>query len=77
MAIYSGFYPLKMVIAHSYVSLQEGNMLVMPYIVMIVLVDHMCLLKTISDTVLAFLPVISTYNPIYRMYNSIEISSYN
>ena len=23
------------------------------------------------------LPVISTYNPIYRMYNPIEITSYN
>ena len=31
-----------MVIAHSYVSLQEGNM---SYTVMIVLVDHMCLFQ--------------------------------
>jgi hypothetical protein len=57
-----------MVIAHSYVSLQEGNM---SYIVMIVLVDHMCLFQKNKWYSYGLLPVISTYNPIYRMYNSI------
>ena len=56
-----------MVIAHSYVSLQEGNM---SYIVMIVLVDHMCLFQQKWYSY-GLLPVISTYNPIYRMFNSI------